>query len=189
MNDWRIHRHEELCSACARAFLEGEPFFSVLAFEGESLRREDRCQVCFASRSPGEDLVFWRTSHHTDRRARLAVDFEALEELFLALEGREEERFRELRYLLALLLLRKKRLKLVGVTRHEGGETMSLRRPRRTEEHEVAVFELDGERSRFLKEGLARIFEGAGLETLQTEQGDGQVAGEAASAANGGESA
>jgi len=170
MSEWRIHRREGRCSDCGSDFPEDEAFFSLLFIEGESLRREDRCPRCFAGPPPGSagdsGLVFWRTRHRSDRRSRLAVDFEAIEELFLALEGRSEVRLQELRYLLALLLLRKKRLKLVGVRRHGGGETMCLRRPRRAEEYEVVVFELDSERAQGLKVELSRIFEGAGVEAL-----------------------
>jgi hypothetical protein len=54
----------------------------------------------------------------------------------------------------------------VGVRRHDAGETMCLRRPRRAEEFEVLVHELDAERAQALKTELARIFEGAGVEAL-----------------------
>jgi hypothetical protein len=183
VSDWRIHRREARCSGCERAFEEGESIFSLLFFEAERLRREDRCPACFERSRHAGDLFFWRTRHQSDRRARFAVDFEAIEELFLSLEGRPEEALRELRYLLALLLLRKKRLKLVGVRRGAGGETFCLRRPRRQEEFEVQVFELDSERARVLKAELARVFEGAGVEALAAPRapaaipsGDGAVA-------------
>lgn len=170
MSDWRIHRREACCSGCEQPFQEGAPFFSLLFLEGDRLRREDRCPACFERPTPpGEatpDLVYWRTRHRSDPRARFAVDFEAIEELFLSLEGRREERLAELRYLLALLLLRKKRLKLAGVRRNAAGETLCVRRPRRQEEFEVQVFELDSERAQVLKAELARVFEGAGVESL-----------------------
>lgn len=165
-SDWRIHRREARCTACERPFQEGETFFSLLDFEGDRLRREDRCPACFEAPSARPELLFWRTRHVADQRARFAVDFEAIEELFLSLEGRREERLQELRYLLALLLLRKRRLKLVGVRRHASAETLCLRRPRRQEEFEVQVFELDSERAQVLKAELARVFEGAGVEAL-----------------------
>ena len=163
--EWRINRREECCTTCGRPFGEGETFFSLLFLDPDRLRRADLCAACFAV-PPAGAAVFWRTRRRPERRSRLSVDFEAIEELFLALEGRSEERLRELRYLLALLLLRKKRLKLVGVRRHDAGETMCLRRPRRAEEFEVLVHELDSERAQALKAELARIFEGAGVEAL-----------------------
>lgn len=170
MSDWRIHRREARCTLCERAFGEGETFFSLLFFEADRLRREDLCPSCFEAPREGgplpADALFWRARHLADKKARFAVDFEAIEELFLGLEGRPEERLQELRYLLSLLLLRKKRLKLVGVRRSASGETLCVRRPRRQEEFEVQVFELDSERALALKAELARVFEGAGAESL-----------------------
>lgn len=168
MSEWRIHRREVLCGQCRKPFEEGEALYSLLHLDPDALRREERCGACFTAPEAGADVLFWRTRHATDKKQRLAVDFDAIEELFLALESRKEPRSMELRYLLALLLLRKKRLKLVGVRRGEGGETMCVRRPRRTEEFEVGVFELDGERARALKADLARIFEGSGVEALSS---------------------
>jgi len=166
MSDWRIQRREGACGRCGQAFADGDPFFSVLQLESEPLQREDLCPKCFEDPREVGGLLFWRTRHLEDRRARFAVDFEAIEELFLALEGRREGRQPELRYLLSLLLLRKRRLKLVGVRRHAEGEVLCLRRPRRQEEFEVQVFELDSERAQALRAELARVFEGAGVESL-----------------------
>jgi hypothetical protein len=171
MSEWKIHRRESGCGACAKVFEEGEALFSVLHLSEEALRREDLCTGCF--QDPGEAApagsLFWRTHHRTDPRARFAVDFEALSELFLALDARREERLLELRYVVALLLLRKKRLKLVGVRRRPDGEVLNVRRPRHQEEFEVRVYDLDGERAQAIQADLARVFEGAGLETLSTE--------------------
>jgi len=176
MTDWRIHRREGCCSPCGRAFEEGETFFSLLYLEEEALRREDRCPACFQDPSaggaePSPDVLFWRARHVADKKARFAVDFDAIEELFLALDGRRAGRQPELRYLLALLLLRKKRLKLVGVRRNATGEVLCVRRPRRQEEFEVQVFELDSERAQALRGELARVFEGAGIEALAAPEG------------------
>lgn len=174
-NEWKIHRRESGCSACGKAFEEGEALFSLLHLGEDALRREDQCGGCF--QDPGDegepgaarDFLFWRTHHQNDPRARFAVDFEALSELFLALESRTEERLLELRYVVALLLLRKKRLKLVGVRRRADGEILNVRRPRHQEEFEVRVYDLDGERAQAIKADLARVFEGAGLDALAAE--------------------
>jgi hypothetical protein len=175
MSDWRIHRPEVCCASCERPFEEGAVIFSLLFLDPEALRREDRCPDCFKDSTEAEpreeaagprESLFWRTRHVLDKKARFSVDFEAIEELFLSLEGRSEERLCELRYMLSLLLLRKRRLKLVGVRRSSGSEVLCLRRPRRTEEYLVSVFELDSARALALQADLARVFDGAGVEAL-----------------------
>lgn len=170
MADWKIHRREPVCSTCERPFEDGESHYSVLSFADDALGRVDHCAACFKEREEpggeGGDLVFWRTRHRVDPKRGLAVDFDAVEALFLALDGREETRLAELRYLLSLLLMRKRRLKLLRVKRRDGDERMVVRRPRRQEELEVAVFDLTPERAGELKAELERIFEGAGTEEL-----------------------
>ena len=169
MADWRTPKKHKGCARCSRGFEEGEALFSILLLEPESLGREDRCLSCFENDDAlPQDVVFWRTRRKPDKKRGLAVDFDAVERLFLALEGREEERLGELRFLLSLLLMRKKRVKLVRVKRAEGplGERMILRRPRREEALEVPVFDLTPERTAELRAELEKIFEGAGAEDL-----------------------
>jgi hypothetical protein len=167
MADWKLKKRTAGCARCERAFLDEEPFFSVLSIDAAELQRADVCRACFPGMQvqAAEAWIFWRSRHRLEKR-RFAVDFEALEGLFLALEGRAEPALRELRYLLALLLMRKKRLKLVKTARREDGEAMLLRRPRRTEELCVHVFDLSAERAELLRSKLRAIFEGAELEEL-----------------------
>jgi hypothetical protein len=161
---WKLKKRTDACSACERTFVEDEPLFSLLAFEAEDVVREDVCRSCFPKRraAAGERLIFWRSRHRVGKKA-VAVDFEALEGLFLALEGRVEVQLRELRYLLALLLMRKKRIKLLKTARKPDGEAMIVRRPRRTDELCVYVFDLTPERAEALRDKLRAIFEGADL--------------------------
>ncbi len=161
MTEWKIHRREVRCAKCERIFAEGEHHFSILLFGTEGFAREDRCSTCFELvGTDSESLVFWRTEHRSMERRGLAIDFDSIERLFLALAGRAEERFAELRYLLALLLLRKKRLKLVRVQRIDRGERLIVRPSRRAEEIEVAVFDLTPARAEELRKDLERVFDG-----------------------------
>ena len=169
MQDWRIDRRRDCCSACEQGFVDGGAYYSVLLVAPVGLERRDHCPSCFRGRTAQageEEIIFWRTRYLLEKRRGLALDFDLVEQLFLALAARPEEGLSELRYLLSLLLLRKKRLKLVGVRRQSSGETLCVRRPRRQEEFEVQVFELDSARAATLQAELARVFEGAGVEGL-----------------------
>ncbi len=167
MADWKLSRKEDACTRCERSFEADEPHYSVLRVTEEQLSREDNCPACFQARREegGEDLIFWRGRFRVGKKA-LAVDFEAIEGLFLALEGRKEKELRELRYLLCLLLMRKKKVKLVRTAKKKDGEAMVMRRPRRTEELLVYVFEFTSERAEELRGKLRAIFEGADVEEL-----------------------
>ncbi len=71
---------------------------------------------------------------------------------------------RELRYLLSLLLMRKRKLKLIKVERGAKGEKLVLRRPRRTEELSVWVFDFTPDRIEELRARLQEALDGAGSE-------------------------
>src|SRR5687767_7929919 len=113
MDEWRIQRRTGACHRCGRSFEEGARHASLLAIVGEELSREDLCEPCWDARAPGADgeLFWWFPRHAVERRRTVRLDLEMLERLFLSLEGRPERAVRELRYLICLLLLRKKRLK------------------------------------------------------------------------------
>ncbi|MDZ4772086.1 MAG: hypothetical protein SGI72_03025 [Planctomycetota bacterium] len=161
MSEWKYTRRQAQCAACTSAFQDGEKHVSALVFEGEDLRREDHCTTCFTRRDNVGDLFFWFTRHRVGKRA-LQLDLATLEALFLRLEGRPEPRIRELRYVLCLLLMRKRRLKLDRVVRGEtDGEAMILHRPRRKEVLKVYVFDFSPERLDALKSDLLGLLEGA----------------------------
>lgn len=138
--------------------------YSLLLWREGALVREDHSVASFqeVSGRTGDEapLIFWRTRWVEKKKRGLAVDFDTVEALFLALAERSEERLRMLRYLLALLLMRKRRVKLLRVVRRGGAEFLRLKRPRREEELDVEVFELDPELVAGLRAELTALFEG-----------------------------
>lgn len=162
MAEWKIRRRQGSCSACERPFEEGERHLSALILTSEELVREDQCLSCWEARdaSDSDALIWWATRHQVDKKRTLALDLESLERVFLQLDGREEQPIRELRYVLCLLLMRKRRLKLERVQRGEDCETLLVRRPKREERHEVEVFDFSPERIDELRGRLAEVFEG-----------------------------
>lgn len=161
MADWKLSSRTSDCSSCGRTFAEGERHVSTLSIAGEDLARRDACEPCFRPEPGREDLFFWFTRTRQGHKRALAFDLPTLEQLFLRLEGREERRIRELRYVLCLILMRKRRLKLQRVERGEEGEAMIVRRPRRDEGWRVFVFDFGVERLESLRQELLDVFEGA----------------------------
>lgn len=182
MSTWTFRRRLGACARCERAFESGEAHWSALAVADEQLAREDCCRACWRELEQADPasraswLFWWRTHHEAGRKQGLALNLEAIEALFLGLEGRSEVRLRELRYVLCLLLMRKRRLKIERILRDEQGESMIVRRPRRQEALRVFVFDFDAARMGELREELRRVFDSdEGLSSL----GAGSVAQEA----------
>lgn len=133
----------------------------MLCVRGDALVREDRCVGCWNSSSTSEWLFWWRTRHSAEKRRGVQLNLEALEQLFLHLEGKGEQKLRELRYVLCLILLRKRRLKIRQIVRGEEGESFLVYRPRQTESLSVFVFDFTPERIDQLRAELQHIFDGA----------------------------
>lgn len=161
MNDWKIERRHATCVGCERAFDEGERHFSALAVRGDALVREDRCVGCWKSNSASDCLFWWRTRHFAEKRRGVQLNLEALEQLFLHLEGKAEQKLRELRYVLCLILLRKRRLKVRQIVRDAEGESFVVYRPKHAESLSVFVFDFTPERVDELRAELQHIFDGA----------------------------
>jgi len=160
MTDWTFRRRQATCQACAKLFEEGERHASALAIVGEALAREDVCTGCWIARVGRDELFHWFTRHREGKRG-LQLDLGTLEALFVRLEGRVEPRVREMRYLLALLLLRKRRIKVDRILRDPEGEAMLVHRPRRKESFRVFVFDFTAERMQALRADLVLLLEGA----------------------------
>jgi hypothetical protein len=163
MTDWKIAKRESACSTCEREFAEGELHFSSLVLRTELVAREDSCVECWRARPASggvEAILWWRTRRRSDRRRGVALNLEALEALFVQLDGRSEIALRELRYVLCLILMRKRRLKIERIYRDGNGEGMVVRRPRREERFDVAVFDFSADRIDELRTRLRDVFEG-----------------------------
>jgi hypothetical protein len=180
---WKFTRRSPTCVACGHEFADGEMHYSRLQVHPEELLREDLCRACWQSQAadgtppeaePGanaDTLLWWRATRRIAETKRMQVDMEGLERVFHLLDGREEEHLEELRYLLCLLLVRKRRLMLGRALVQGDREYLVVRRPRRQEELKVRVFDFQPERMETLRADLERLFEGEGLSEGSDDEG------------------
>jgi hypothetical protein len=164
MAKWSIEKRVALCGACEKEFTEGAPLYSLLLADEEGLHRSDLCAQCRTDEVCDAALFWWRTKFQEKKARGLQLDLEAIEALFIALSDTDKQHLKELRYLMCLILLRKRRVKVTKVARsHNGveGEFFLVKRPRRDEQLAVEVFDFDAERIDVLREDLKSIFEGA----------------------------
>ncbi len=158
MSSWSLHRAADRCEACGHRFATDETLFSLLRLRDEDgLARVDLCTSCFGDRDVSEDVSWWRTRRREHGGRALRVDFQALLGLLegLVADGRDDRL--DLAYLLALLLVRHRRLRLLRVERAAGRELLVLRKVRSTQAWRVPVRELDEDRRRSLAGALTEL--------------------------------
>ncbi len=136
-----LGRFTSVCAATGRALVPGEPIVATLCDATtddpaghEFARRDFALEAWNSGQRPQGMVCFWRTTApEPDQRRRLLVDDETLLELFDRLDGDDRANRKAYRWLLCLILLRKKLLRHVRVER-EGDQERWMVRKRGTDD-------------------------------------------------------
>jgi hypothetical protein len=127
MTDYQIETNTRRCAASGRDLQAGERVFSVLLDEGGKFVRKDFGQEAWQG-PPPQAFSFWAGRVPAAQEARRRrIDDDLLLECFRRLEGQAAPDRVSFRYVLALLLLRRKRLKFEEVRTDGDGEVLCLR--------------------------------------------------------------
>ena len=130
--DWKLARGAPACCRCGSEFPDGQAFFSALSEQQGDFARQDFCLACWQEAKHSAFFCFWKTRRSTqDRRPRVELD--AVFQFFDNLRGADRPDRKEMRFVLALYLARRRALRLVGVSREDGRELLEFRRPRADE--------------------------------------------------------
>ena len=186
---WTITRRQGTCAETGYEFGDGERHVSLLRVNEGALERADlslpawrdlRSRIESEEASEEEPLFWWMTRHEVAKKKTVAMDMESLAGLFVQLEGREEIQVRELRYVLCLLLMRKRRVKVEKVLRENGEESFLDKRPRDDTRYKVYVYDFEPERLDEVRAQLQAVFDGAeGPDGIQLSPEDDELDGEA----------
>lgn len=111
--EYNISKASGLCRKCGAQFKPGQEFVATLKETADDFVREDYCPACGpegAAASP-EIMGVWRSRvPQPQEKKKLFVDNELLMNFFQRLDGAEEPAKVGFRYVLALVLMRKKLL-------------------------------------------------------------------------------
>jgi|RhiMethySRZTD1v2_1073278.scaffolds.fasta_scaffold1565813_1 hypothetical protein len=112
-DEWRIQKDKQGCEKPGCPLAGRREYFAVL--ELPSCARRDLCLECFRELEAGAERppIFWRGQRRADGKKGLVLDLATLRQMFDRLAEEPSEQARALRYLVALLLLRKRVLKMV----------------------------------------------------------------------------
>lgn len=137
MNEWDVAQCGGVCAATGQPLAEGQEVYAVLLEEGESLRRVDYSLEGWSG-PPAEAFCFFKTRVPVkERKKRLLVDDELLVNFFLRLADEQQESRIHFRFVLALILMRKRLLKYEDMERQGDLEFWRMRLVRDTVIHRV----------------------------------------------------
>jgi hypothetical protein len=164
--DFEVQRCTRCCAATDRALEPGDECYSVLEVQGADVIRKDYCSDAWKG-APAAAFGWWksRVPEPTAKKIKLAPN-EVLLELFDQLADKNEQQ--DLRYVLALLLVRRRVLR-VDVANEQphgeqgdaimnhGAESMTLYCPKRDTTCDVAISMPSGERIEEIQQQLSEL--------------------------------
>ncbi len=155
---WRVSTSSGVCRGCQGELTEGGVFFSALLEAPAGFERVDFCPECWPEAERDGFFCFWRT-RRAQPEGKPRVDTGLMMEFFDRLEGAESEEKRVFRYVLALYLMRRKKLSLLEVSRRADTEYLLLGRRPEGRRVEVANPGIDEEQIRSAAVRLEELFD------------------------------
>ena len=112
--EWEIKGRSAFCTATNRPFADGETVYTLLFQERKALRRDDLCEEAWQQRDPAAaPFSFWRFKFELNPPPPEPLAKNTAESLLRRYMGEEHAEHANLRYILALMLERKRILKPV----------------------------------------------------------------------------
>ncbi len=137
MTDYQIQSSTRRCAITGQELKPGDRYYSVLLDENGTFTRKDYSLEAWQG-PPNGAFSFWQGRLATSQAPRRPViDDELLVECFHRLEGEDNPNKQSFRFVLALLLMRRRRFKLEESRQEGGQEVLVLRCPRTGVRHEV----------------------------------------------------
>jgi hypothetical protein len=154
--DFEVQRFTRRCAKTGRELDPGETFYSVLLVDGPNVVRRDYCVESWEG-PPEKSLGWWRSQVPDPRETKPNwAPSDVLLHYFTQLEQQSEHA--DTRYILALLMIRRRLLRIEEtVVDERGRQTLVLFCPRDETEYQVRVTALSEQRAIEIENELARL--------------------------------
>jgi hypothetical protein len=125
--DRAIAKSLDACSACQKLFHAGDEYVATVAATPEGFARQDCCVACAAA-SRENVFSFWRGKRPSAKAGGTPrLDFDSLLELLRRLDGRDDVSSARLRWIVTILLMRRRYVQVVKRSVVEGAEVLELK--------------------------------------------------------------
>jgi len=159
MDEWEINKPLGQCCGTGRKIDYGEEYFGALVETGEGLQRQDFCADYWEKEKPNV-FCYWKTRlPHPNQKKQIFVDDEMLLAFFERLGKETEQEKVNFRFVLALILMRKRRLKYDATRVEDGNEIWRLRIVSEKQIVEVINPHLDEEQIEQLSSQIGQILQ------------------------------
>ena len=136
MNDWNIQARAHACEACGKSFADQEVFHTLLVDEKEDFRRSDICQACWqkqyseGARDRKGFVSYWQGVYAAPSATPDPIKKETAETLLRKLIELDDPRYIPAGYILAVMLERKRILKVKEQLMRDGQRVFIYEQPK-----------------------------------------------------------
>ena len=127
MNEWNIQSRAHACEACAQPFADKQPYHTILFDVPPELRRTDICEACWQKNEGARDrkgfISHWQGVYEAPPPPVDPIQKETAETLLRKLIELNDPRYIPAGYILAVMLERKRILKVKEQIVREGKRT------------------------------------------------------------------
>ncbi len=161
MADFEVARSLGVCTVTGRTLGEGETFYAVLFERPDGFVRQDYSVEAWTD-PPEDAFCFWksRVPKKGQKKKNVIVDNDVLIDFFERLTGEPEPVKVQFRFVLALMLMRKRLLRYEETTDVDGNETWTMTLTTNDSAHEVVNPHLQDDEIDAVSEQLTAILHG-----------------------------
>lgn len=157
---WHIARSSRTCTHTGLAIEPGQPFYSALVEKEDSFERRDFSAEAWPEVEKDDFFSYWKNKGRAENPDKAPpVDYERLLGFFDSLEGAAEPGKRLFRYVLALILVRRRRLRLDDMSRVPEGDRLVVYDRRSNRALEIIASEASREELEKTQEKLNQLFD------------------------------
>jgi hypothetical protein len=136
MNEWNIQSRAHVCEACTQPFTDKQPYHTLLLEDGPGLRRSDICEPCWKQSEGSESRVrkgfisHWQGVYESPPPVVDVIQKDTAETLLRKLIEQNDPKHAAAAYILAVMLERKRLLRVKEQIRREGGRIFVYEQPK-----------------------------------------------------------
>jgi hypothetical protein len=173
MNDWNIQSRASACAACGQPFADKQPLHTLLFDEPPELRRSDVCETCWqnqfsdGARERKGFVSHWQTVFEAPAPVAEPIQKETAETLLRKLIEQNDPRYAPAGYILAVMLERKRILKVKEQVIRDGRRVFVYEQPKTGDMFTIADPDLRLDQLEAVQRDVAQLLE-QGLNPPQT---------------------
>lgn len=165
MIDWNIQARAHACQLCEKGFADKEAYHTVLLEEKTTYARRDVCEHCWQSTPEGPwterpgFISHWQGIYSVPPAQPELIQRETAEGLLRKLAGRQDAKYLASMFILAVMLERKRLLKVKEQIRRDGVRTFIYEQPKTGDVFTIIDPELSLDQLEVVQHDVARLLE------------------------------